>query len=87
MRIISKESEEIRGDMASDNRSAAGSSFGLIGPNGSGKTSLLMARGLSQGEAQAAIVRGFLDTSIMGLPRELQKEVDTAISTCEKEAF
>ena len=62
MRIISKESEEIRGDMASDNRSA-------------------------KGEAQAAIVRGFLDTSIMGLPRELQKEVDTAISTCEKEAF
>ncbi len=47
----------------------------------------LMARGLSQGEAQAAIVRGFLDTSIMGLPRELQKEVDIAISTCEKEVF
>ena len=41
----------------------------------------------AKGEAQAAIVRGFLDTSIMGLPRELQKEVDTAISTCEKEAF
>ena len=47
----------------------------------------LMARGLSQGEAQAAIVRGFLDTSIMGLPRELQREVDEAIVSCEKEVF
>jgi Fe-S cluster assembly scaffold protein SufB len=47
----------------------------------------IMARGLSEGEAQAAIVRGFLDTSIMGLPRELQKQIDTAISTCGKEAF
>ena len=47
----------------------------------------LMARGLTQGEAQAAIIRGFLDTSIMGLPAALQKEVDRAISACEKEAF
>ncbi|MEA3369177.1 MAG: SufD family Fe-S cluster assembly protein [Candidatus Ratteibacteria bacterium] len=41
----------------------------------------LMARGLSQDEAQAAIVRGFLDTSIMGLPEVLQKEVDKAVAT------
>ncbi len=47
----------------------------------------LMARGLTQGEAQATIVRGFLDTTIMGLPVELQKEVDEAISACEKEVF
>lgn len=47
----------------------------------------LMARGLSQSEAQVAIVRGFLDTTIMGLPSELQKAVDEAISTCEREAF
>lgn len=47
----------------------------------------LMSRGLSQGEAQAAIVRGFLDTSIMGLPAALQKEVDDAITACEKEVF
>jgi Fe-S cluster assembly scaffold protein SufB len=47
----------------------------------------LMARGLKQGEAQAAIVRGFLDTSIMGLPAALQKEVDQAISSCGKELF
>lgn len=47
----------------------------------------LMSRGLSQGAAQAAIVRGFLDTSIMGLPAALQKEVDAAITSCEKEVF
>ncbi|MFH1855963.1 MAG: SufD family Fe-S cluster assembly protein [Candidatus Omnitrophota bacterium] len=47
----------------------------------------LMAKGLSHEEAQAAIVRGFLDTSIMGLPDELQKEIDKAISACEKEVF
>ncbi len=47
----------------------------------------LMSRGLSQSEAQAAIVRGFLDTSIMGLPDVLQKEVDKAIDACEKDAF
>jgi Fe-S cluster assembly scaffold protein SufB len=47
----------------------------------------LMARGLSQSEAQVAIVRGFLDTTIMGLPSELQKVVDDAISACEQEAF
>ena len=47
----------------------------------------LMARGLTEGEAQAAIVRGFLDTSIMGLPASLQKEVDDAVASCEKEVF
>ena len=47
----------------------------------------LMSRGLSQGQAQAAIVRGFLDTSIMGLPEALQKEIDEAISACEKEVM
>ena len=43
--------------------------------------------GLTQGQAQAAIVRGFLDTSIMGLPETLQEEVDKAITSCEKEVF
>ncbi len=47
----------------------------------------LMSRGLSQGQAQAAIIRGFLDTSIMGLPAALQKEVDQAITSCEREVF
>lgn len=47
----------------------------------------LMARGAGRGEAQAMIVRGFLDTAIMGLPPALQKEIDEAINACEKEAL
>jgi Fe-S cluster assembly scaffold protein SufB len=45
----------------------------------------LMSRGLSSAEAQAAIVRGFLDVSIMGLPGVLKQEIDKAIGVCEKE--
>jgi hypothetical protein len=45
----------------------------------------LMSRGLSSAEAQAAIVRGFLDVSIMGLPDVLKQEIDKAIDSCEKE--
>jgi Fe-S cluster assembly scaffold protein SufB len=45
----------------------------------------LMARGLPPAEATSVIVRGFLDTSIMGLPEALEKEVDKAIKACEKE--
>jgi len=45
----------------------------------------LMARGLSSAEATAAIVRGFLDTSIMGLPDALEKQIDKAIKSCEEE--
>lgn len=47
----------------------------------------LMARGLSQAEAQAAIVRGFLDVSIMGLPDALKQQVDKAIELCENETL
>ncbi|MFH1245395.1 MAG: SufD family Fe-S cluster assembly protein [Candidatus Omnitrophota bacterium] len=47
----------------------------------------LMARGISQNEAQAMIVRGFLDTSIMGLPLALQKEIEETINACEKEVL
>jgi len=47
----------------------------------------LMCRGLSASEAQAAIVRGFLDVSIMGLPEVLGRQIDKAIETCEKEAM
>ncbi|MCX5657235.1 MAG: SufD family Fe-S cluster assembly protein [Candidatus Omnitrophica bacterium] len=45
----------------------------------------LMARGLTFGEAQAVIIRGFLDVSIMGLPQVLKKEIDKAIEACEKD--
>ncbi|MHC1601773.1 MAG: SufB/SufD family protein [Methermicoccaceae archaeon] len=39
----------------------------------------LMTRGLSRDEATAAIIRGFLDIGIKGLPALLQKELDKAV--------
>lgn len=47
----------------------------------------LMARGLSESEATSTIVRGFMDTSILGLPPALEAEINKAVSACEKEAF
>ncbi len=44
----------------------------------------LMARGLTEEEATATIVRGFLNVQIEGLPSELQAEVDKAIEESEK---
>jgi Fe-S cluster assembly scaffold protein SufB len=44
----------------------------------------LMARGLSQEEATATIVRGFLNVKIEGLPAELKKEMDRAVEISEK---
>jgi Fe-S cluster assembly scaffold protein SufB len=44
----------------------------------------LMARGLSEDEATATIIRGFLDVRIAGLPEVLQKQIDAAIDTAEK---
>ncbi len=44
----------------------------------------LMARGLSQEEATATIVRGFLHVDIEGLPAELKKEMDKAVEISEK---
>jgi len=44
----------------------------------------LMARGLSEEEATATIVRGFLNVDIEGLPPELKEEMDKAVSTSEK---
>ena len=45
----------------------------------------LMARGLTGDEATAAIVRGFLDVEIKGLPEHLRGEIKKAIRTGEKE--
>ncbi len=45
----------------------------------------LMARGLTGDEATAAIVRGFLDVEIKGLPDHLKEEIKKAIRTGEKE--
>jgi len=44
----------------------------------------LMARGLSEEEATATIVRGFLHVNIEGLPPELQAEMDKAVELSEK---
>jgi Fe-S cluster assembly scaffold protein SufB len=44
----------------------------------------LMARGLSEDEATATIIRGFLDVKIAGLPDVLQRQIDAAIDTAEK---
>jgi len=44
----------------------------------------LMARGLSQEEATATIVRGFLNVEIEGLPPELKTEMDKAVEISEK---
>jgi hypothetical protein len=35
----------------------------------------LMTRGLSESEAISAIIRGFMDISILGLPQELSNEI------------
>ncbi len=45
----------------------------------------LMARGLSSEEATAAIVRGFMDVEIKGLPEHLKKEMRKAVRMGEKE--
>jgi len=39
----------------------------------------LMARGMDEDEATSTIVRGFLNTDIMGLPERLQKAIDKQI--------
>ena len=45
----------------------------------------LMARGLTSDEATAAIVRGFLDVDIKGLPERLQEEIKNAVRMGEEE--
>ncbi|HXY54237.1 MAG TPA: SufD family Fe-S cluster assembly protein [Nitrospirota bacterium] len=45
----------------------------------------LMARGLTSDEATAAIVRGFLDVEIKGLPEHLKEEIKKAVDLGEKE--
>ncbi|MCX5835487.1 MAG: SufD family Fe-S cluster assembly protein [Deltaproteobacteria bacterium] len=45
----------------------------------------LMARGLTEDEATATIVRGFLSVDIPGLPPQLKAEIDRAVDMSEKE--
>lgn len=41
----------------------------------------LMTRGLSEEEAVSVIVRGFLDVSIFGLPKELAERIESLVAT------
>jgi Fe-S cluster assembly scaffold protein SufB len=45
----------------------------------------LMSRGLSEDEATATIVRGFLSVDIPGLPEQLKAEIDRAIAESDKD--
>lgn len=45
----------------------------------------LMSRGLTEDEATATIVRGFLSVDIPGLPPQLKAEIDRAVEMSEKE--
>ncbi len=47
----------------------------------------LMIRGLDEQAAASAIVRGFLNIDIMGLPPDLQSAIDKAITETEKSMF
>lgn len=45
----------------------------------------LMSRGLSEDEATATIVRGFLSVDIPGLPPQLKAEIDRAVEQSDKD--
>lgn len=45
----------------------------------------LMSRGLSEDEASATIVRGFLSVDIPGLPSQLKAEIDRAVEQSDKD--
>jgi Fe-S cluster assembly scaffold protein SufB len=45
----------------------------------------LMSRGLSEDEASATIVRGFLNVDIPGLPSQLKAEIDRAVEQSDKD--
>jgi len=47
----------------------------------------LMARGFSESEAQSLIVRGFMDTSILGLPSELEREIKRIVDATTARAL
>ena len=47
----------------------------------------LMSRGLSEDEATATIVRGFLSVDIPGLPPQLQAEIDRVIEESDKDVM
>ncbi|HRT71455.1 MAG TPA: SufD family Fe-S cluster assembly protein, partial [Syntrophales bacterium] len=44
----------------------------------------LMARGISEADATALIVRGFLRVEMEGIPEELKREIDRAVEESGK---
>eukprot|EP00792_Barthelona_sp_PAP020_P001678 TRINITY_DN1268_c0_g1_i1.p1 TRINITY_DN1268_c0_g1~~TRINITY_DN1268_c0_g1_i1.p1 ORF type:complete len:718 (-),score=217.82 TRINITY_DN1268_c0_g1_i1:57-2210(-) len=50
-----------------------------VGRIGKDKITYLMSRGLTEDQATAAIVRGFLEVAVPGIPPLLQKEIDRVI--------
>lgn len=47
----------------------------------------LMARGFSRSEAEALIVRGFMDVSIFGLPKDLERELQKIVDITTERAL
>ena len=47
----------------------------------------LMSRGLTEDEATATIVRGFLSVDIPGLPPQLKAEIDKAVDQSDKDVL
>ncbi|MCS7120910.1 MAG: SufD family Fe-S cluster assembly protein [Nitrososphaerota archaeon] len=47
----------------------------------------LMARGFTEEEAEALIVRGFMDVSIFGLPKELEADIQRIVDATTKRAL
>jgi len=47
----------------------------------------LMARGFSEKEAASLIVRGFMDISIFGLPKELEESIEKIVNATAEEAL
>jgi Fe-S cluster assembly scaffold protein SufB len=58
------------------NKTAELSHEAAVGRIADKELTYLMARGLSKEEATSTIIRGFLDTKILGLPENLQKYMD-----------
>jgi len=72
---------ELKGDLAGVDLSHEAA----VGKIAEEEVEYLMARGLTRDEATAAIVRGFLEVDIEGLPPELAAELRQAVKTSEKE--
>lgn len=46
-----------------------------------------MARGFSEDEAEALVVRGFMDVTILGLPENLKERMEKLVETTTQRAL